>query len=191
MNLHERIKDISKKFNLSHLGSNLTAVNIISDIYHKKKPNEPFILSAGHSSLALYCVLELREGKDAEALYKKHGTHPNRDLEDGIYCSTGSLGMGIGIAVGMAMADRSRDVYCLISDGESYEGILYEVANMVHRYNITNLKLYCNYNGLSAYSEVPSDHMARVALLFPEIRIIKTSVREHGFNGLEAHYLKI
>ena len=62
----------------------------------------------------------------------KHGTHPHRDLEDKIYCSTGSLGMGIGIAVGMALADRSKNVYCLISDGESFgRVIVLEVANVM------------------------------------------------------------
>ena len=44
------------------------------------------------------------------------------DLEDGIYCSTGSLGMGITVAVGMALADRKNKVYVLMSDGECAEG---------------------------------------------------------------------
>ena len=84
--LEKRILEISYKHKLSHLGSCLTAVNIIDEIYKVKKPDEPFILSQGHAGVALYTILEKFEGKDAEELWKKHGTHPNRDLDDGIYC---------------------------------------------------------------------------------------------------------
>src|SRR5689334_7883129 len=118
--LQNRIKTISRKLNLSHLGSNLTAVGIIDRIYQKRKPHEPFVLSCGHAGLALYVVLEKYLGKNAEELYLKHGTHPNRDIENGIYCSTGSLGWGLTIAAGMAFADRERNVWCLISDGEAH-----------------------------------------------------------------------
>ena len=100
--LERRIIELSYKHGLTHLSSCLTSVNVIDKIYQVKKKTDPFILSNGHAFLALCVVLEKWEGKDAEKLWKKHGTHPNRDLEDGIYCSTGSLGMGITVAVGMA-----------------------------------------------------------------------------------------
>ena len=189
--LHNRILEISKKHNLSHLGSNLTCANIISDIYFEKKEDEPFILSCGHSSLSLFCVLEQQYNFDAEKLYLKHGTHPNRDLEDKIYCSTGSLGMGIGVACGMALADRTKNVYCLISDGEAMEGILWEVANVVYKYNLDNLKLYCNYNGFGAYDEIRWETMSRLQFIFPRMKIIKTNVKDFGFEGQEAHYIKL
>lgn len=189
--LHERIISISKKHNLSHLGSCLTAVDIIDQIYQKRKLNEPFILSCGHAGLALYVVLEKYFGKDAEALYLKHGTHPNRDLEDGIYCSTGSLGWGLTIALGMAAADRKRKVYCLISDGEIFEGSIWETSNAMKRYNIDNLEIHLNWNGWSAYHAVNESMIQRVKGIFPDIIIHKTSVKDYGFDGLEAHYVKI
>ena len=52
-NLEKRILDISYKNNLSHLSSSLGSVNIIDEIYSIKKNDEPFILSNGHSGLAL------------------------------------------------------------------------------------------------------------------------------------------
>ena len=189
--LHNRIIEISKKHNCSHLGGSLTSANIISDIYFEKKEDEPFILSCGHNSMALYVVLEQHYGLDAEKLYLKHGTHPNRDLEDKIYCSTGSLGMGIGVACGMALADRTKNVYCLISDGEAMEGILWEVANVVYKYNLDNLKLYCNYNGFGAYDEIRWETMSRLQFIFPRMKIIKTNVKDFGFEGQEAHYIKL
>jgi transketolase N-terminal domain/subunit len=56
--LEKRILEISYKNKLSHLSSNLTAVNIIDEIYCIKGNTNPFILSSGHAGLALYVVLE-------------------------------------------------------------------------------------------------------------------------------------
>jgi transketolase len=119
--VEKRIIDISYREKIGHLSSNLNAVNIIEEIYKNKQPNEPFILSSGHAALAWYVVLEKYLGKDAEHLFHKHGVHPHRNLDDGLPCSTGSLGMGLTLATGYALADRSRRVHCLISDGECGE----------------------------------------------------------------------
>lgn len=190
--LKERIKEISKKHGLSHNGSNLTAVDIIADIYHKMKPEDIFILSSGHAGLALYCVLEMIYGTSAEMLYKKHGTHPNRDLKNNIYCSTGSLGCGLGIAVGMALASPQKQVYCLISDGETFEGVIFEAANLLRKYNPKNIHVYLNWNGYSATDIVNSEHIGRIKVLFGEyLTIYQTNVSDYGFTGLEAHYQKL
>ena len=191
--LHDRIIEISKKHHLSHLGSNLTSVNIIDEIYSIKKPDEPFILSCGHAGLSLYVILEKYYGFDAEKLYLKHGTHPHRDLEDKIYCSTGSLGMGLGIAVGMALTDRGKNVYCLISDGEAFEGLIYESANVIRKYNITNLKVYCNFNRFSAYDSVEDWMGWNLIHIFPEINLNMryTNVEDYGLKGLSAHYITL
>ena len=196
--IKDRIKEISIKHGLSHVGSNLTAADIINDIYFLKKEDESFVCSSGHCSLALFCVLELHYELDAEKLYLKHGTHPNRDLRDKIEVSTGSLGMGLGIALGMALADRTKNVYCLISDGESFEGIIWEVANVVRKYEVTNLIIYCNFNGWSAYDKVSEGHIMRLESLFPtylnregNFRVVRTHVEDYGFIGLNAHYDKL
>jgi transketolase len=188
---HDRIIEISKKYHLSHLGSNLTAVDIIDEIYKVKKEDEPFILSSGHAGLALYVILEKYYGFDAEKLYLKHVTHPHRDPEDKIYCSTGSLGMGIGIAVGMAIADRSKNVYCLISDGEAFEGAIWEAANVIRRYKITNLKVYCNWNWYSAYSKVEGWMMSNLFKIMPDIDLRTDRVERYGLTGLSAHYVTL
>ena len=167
----------------------MTSADIISDIYFEKKEDEPFILSCGHNAMALYCVLEQHYGFDAEQLYLKHGTHPNRSIEDKIYCSTGSLGMGISIALGMAIANRDKNVYCLISDGDSFEGVMWVVANVIHKYKVSNLKIYLNYNGFAAYDSVGQDHINRLKVLFPKMKVVKTNVEDYGLTGQEAHYI--
>lgn len=184
--LKERIIDISYKHKLSHLGSCLTAVDIIDEIYQTKKPDEKFILSAGHAGLALYVVLEKYEGHDAEMLFEKHGVHPNRNIEHGIWASTGSLGQGLPIALGMALADRTKNVHCLITDGEAHEGSIYETLNYQHEHEINNLIVFCNWNGFTAYQHsfsYVSNFLRRRA-----VSVVATILEFPFLKGLDAHY---
>ena len=157
--LKRRIIEISYKHKLSHIGSCLTAVDIIKEIYDTKKEDEKFVLSSGHAGLALYVVLEEYLGRQligdscvshsAEYFFKKHGVHPNRDRH--IDCSSGSLGNGLPISLGMALADRSKNTYCLISDGELAEGSIHEALRIKKQQKVDNLKVYLNWNGWGAY----------------------------------------
>jgi len=190
--LEKRILEISYKNKLSHLSSNLTAVGIIDEIYCIRKYNDPFVLSSGHAGLALYVVLEKYYGLDAEQLYLKHGVHPNRDLNDKIYYSTGSLGCGLPAAIGMALSNRNRTIYCLISDGESFEGSIYESLNIIHQQNIKNLNLFVNLNGYSALEKL---NLLRIndimKMLMPKIEIRPTYHIQNKFpflNGIKGHY---
>jgi len=173
--LEKRVIDISYKNNIGHLSSNINSVEIINEIFETKNQNDVFILSSGHAGLALYCVLEKFDNKDAEKLYKLHGVHPHRDLENGIHCSTGSLGMALTLACGYALADKSRDVYCLISDGECAEGSIWESLRFAYEQKLTNLKVYVNVNGMMAYDFLDDEYLIkRLNSFFPEIRIRKT-----------------
>jgi len=190
--LEKRILEISYKNKLSHLSSNLTAVNIIDEIYCIKGNTNPFILSSGHAGLALYVVLEKYYGIDAEELHKKHGVHPNRDLKDKIFYSTGSLGCGLPAAVGMALANRKNKVYCLISDGEIFEGSIYESFNIIVKEKIDNIEVFLNLNGCSALSVLDKDRVCNIAkILLPNIKIRQTSSIYEKFpllNGVQGHY---
>lgn len=187
--LHKRVVEISQKHELAHVGSCLTAVSIIDEIYAKKKKDERFVLSCGHAGLALYVVLEKYLGADAEKLYLTHGTHPNKD--EYIDCSTGSLGMGLMVATGMALSDRTKNVYCLLSDGECFEGSIWETANVIQKYDITNLKIYMNHNTWSAYDKVEEWFIERMRVILPQLHIRKTRVEDYGLQGLSAHYSMI
>lgn len=188
--LEKRIVDISFKHRIGHLSSTLNAVNIIEEIYNTKKPNEPFILSSGHAALAMYVVMEKHEFQDAEELYKLHGTHPHRDLARNIHCSTGSLGMGLTVAVGYALADRSKDVYCLISDGEAAEGSIWEALRFAYESKLDNLKVYANVNGMSACDFIDKDYLiSRLKSFLPSINIRVTEPPSWPFaSGILTHY---
>lgn len=189
--LKRRIIEISYKHKLSHLGSCLTAVDIIKEIYDIKKSGEPFVLSAGHAHLAHIVVKEWF----GEWLFTKHGTPEEAIEKYGIHCdrqagcdvSTGSLGQGLPIAVGMALADRSKNVYCLISDGECSEGSIAEALRIKNNYEVYNLKIYLNDNGYGAYRKTDDD--IKVTDLYM-INYRPTNMNDWPawLQGQEAHY---
>jgi transketolase len=190
--LNKRILEISVKHNLSHLGSCFTALPIIYEIYNKKKPEDKFVLSSGHAGLALYVVLEHFYGVDAEHLLETHGIHPERDLENFIDVSTGSLGLGIIIATGIALANPNIKVYCVISDGESAEGSIWEALRFIDDENLSNIEVHANVNGWAAYKPVNSDKLTqRLKSFLPEINIHYTDVNEiiQFETSLAAHYV--
>lgn len=191
--LEKRVIDLSYKHKLTHIGSCLTAVGPIEAIYKVKKPNEPFILSAGHMGLALYCVLEAWGFGDAEDLVVKYGTHPDRDMERGIWASTGSLGHGIGLAVGMALADRTRNVYVLISDGEAAEGSLWEALRIAGDQRLENLRVGIICNGYGAYGKVELDALEKRLQLFYPTLVIKVNTFSYPdfLQGQQAHYIQL
>jgi transketolase len=190
VNLKKRILEIAYKHKLGHLGSYLSAADIVDEIYKNKNPEDIFILSSGHAALALYAALEKYEGKDAEELFLKHGGHPHRDEENGIYCSTGSLGLGITVAVGRALANKNRKVHVLISDGESAEGSIWESLRFIKENNLPNIEVYVNVNGYAAYDKVDVKYLVdRLKVFLPTINIRYTSVNQYPFlRGLNAHY---
>ena len=140
--LKRRVLDIAYKYKLSHLGSYFSSLMIVDDIFKNKADDDIFILSSGHAALALYAAIEKYHGIDAEELFNKHGGHPHRDEENKIYCSTGSLGLGLTVAAGRAMANKNRIVHCLISDGECAEGSIWEALRFIHENKIENIKVY-------------------------------------------------
>lgn len=188
--LEKRILDIAYKNKLSHISSYLTALPIIYDIYKTKKPDDVFILSSGHASLALYVVLEEFEGQCAENLFKQSGGHPHKNLDHGIHCSTGSLGMGITVGVGRALVNKSKDYYVLISDGECAEGSVWEALKCIKENNIQNIHVYVNSNGYCAYNKVDKTYLEkRLKSFLPEINIVNTKIDQYPFlKGVNAHY---
>ena len=187
--LKKRIAVIAYKNKLGHLGSYFSSVDIIDEIYSKMNKDDIFILSSGHAALALYVCLEKYKGVNADMLFEKHGGHPHRDEENFIYCSTGSLGLGITVALGRAVANPNRKVHVLISDGECAEGSIWESLKTIVEQNITNIEVYVNVNGYAAYMEVDSVYLEqRLKAFLPSINIRHTSVEQFPFlKGLNAH----
>ena len=178
----DKITEISKKLGRSHIGSSLTAYPIIKEIFAIKQRDEKFILSNGHAALALAIVLY---GDDAEKIVKDN-LHADKDWCD---ASTGSLGHGLGIAVGMALSDRTKNVYCIISDGECAEGSIWEALRIAQEQNLTNLKVYVNANGWASYQPVDLNLLELRLMNFFPVEFRRTKQKE-PYVGLNGHYGK-
>jgi len=154
-----------------HIGGPMSVTDILVSLYFEemnvdpRRPDDPerdrFVLSKGHSAVALYAVLALRGYFPVEELrtFDEVGSrlqgHPDMTLLPGLDMSTGSLGQGISAAVGMALGSRlsgrSFRVYCVLGDGESQEGQVWEAADIASKYRLDNLVVVLDYNKLQQY----------------------------------------
>jgi transketolase len=142
-----------------HPGGSLSCVEILVALYWYKMRCNPeeacaldrdrFVLSKGHVCPALYTVLAHKGYFPREQLcsLRRMGSclqgHPHMLKLGGLETSSGSLGQGLSVSVGMALgakADRaSWRVYCLMGDGETDEGQIWEAAMAAHHYKLDNL----------------------------------------------------
>ncbi len=188
-NLFKRLLEISYKHKLHHLGSYFSSLDTLDEIFSDMKKEDIFILSNGHAAVSLYVILEKYHSINAEELLLDLGEHPKRDEERKIYCSTGSLGMGITVAVGRAISNPKRNVYCMISDGECYEGSVWEALHFAEEAKLDNLKIYVNANGYAAYREVDIENLEqRLKSFNSNIHFKRTKVDYFGLSGISAHY---
>lgn len=162
------IIDMIYKAQSGHPGGSLSAADIMTALYFNElniRPEEPqwedrdrFVLSKGHVCPVLYACLGLKGyfNKEVLATLRKEGSilqgHPDMKRCPGIDISTGSLGQGISVAVGMALAAK-RDkkeyrVFTLLGDGETNEGQVWEAAQSASKYNLDNLIVIIDNNGL-------------------------------------------
>jgi transketolase len=191
--LKRRLLDLLYEHQEEHVGSCFSCVEIIDEIFKKKEEDDIFILSNGHAAYALYTIIEKYYGVNADSLVAKHGSHPNWDEENKIFCSTGSLGSGILIATGRALANKNRKVYVMLSDGECAEGSVWEALRIINEKKIENIEVHVNANGFACYDEIDLDYLEkRLKSFLPNIFFHRTSVNTLSFlSGLSAHYVKI
>lgn len=188
--LHRRIFDIAYKHKVGHLSSAITACDVLDEIYSFKEPNEEVVLSCGHCFLGLAVVIEKHEGHNAEQAFLRNGCHPHRDPSTGIHVSAGSLGLGITIAAGLALADRSRDVHCLISDGELESGACLEALSFKRRVGLDNLRVWLNLNGKTTCREFDIEEVrVRAYRADQSMTIRDTSCDQYPpLRGIVGHY---
>jgi len=157
-----------------HPGGTLSAADMIAALYFHKlrlRPHEPlwperdrFVLSKGHCIPVVYVAMaklgyfpedQLKTLRDLGSPLQGH---PDRTRLPGIEASTGSLGQGLSIAVGMAMAGKLDGadwrVYCMMGDGESQAGQIWEAAMLAGRRDLDNLCGILDYNQVQQTGKV-------------------------------------
>jgi len=156
-----RIEDIKMlvEAGSGHPGGTLSMAEVIAALYLHKlrlKPDEPdwqdrdrFILSKGHTIPIVYAALARIGMIPTEWLstLRKFGSplqgHPDRQRCPGVEANTGSLGQGLSIAVGLAVAAKHDGspwtTYCMMGDGETQSGQIWEAAMLAGRLGLGNL----------------------------------------------------
>jgi len=145
-NIREKIIKLAHEYDIHHVTSALSIVEILKVLYEVKRPEDEIILSKGHGCLALYVLL--RE----QGLNPKISGHPDLDPKEGIFCTSGSLGHGLPIAVGKAMVSKYKHFYVIIGDGECQEGTIWESLQLISRYKLNNLTVIIDKNDLQSLS---------------------------------------
>ncbi len=150
-----------------HTGGSLSCIDILNVLYNHTMNVSPerftdpdrdrYIQSKGHSVEALYAVLADRGFYPLSDLstLNKAGSHfvghPTRKIP-GIEHNSGALGHGLSVAVGVALAGkldkRNYRVFTLLGDGELAEGSSWEAAMTAAHYDLDNLVVLVDRNGL-------------------------------------------
>ncbi len=148
-----------EKAGSGHPGGSLSLIDILTTLFFSEMKlnfTEPlgddrdrFILSKGHGVPALYAILAKKGVIPHEELatLRKTGSrlqgHPDRVRLPIVEASTGSLGQGLSIAQGMAMglklSKNPHRVFCVLGDGETQEGQVWETAMSAPKFKLGNL----------------------------------------------------
>lgn len=153
-----------------HPGGSLGITDVMTALYFNEMRHDPatwrrdakgqdaFILSAGHLAPVYYSVLA-RAGYFPVAelgTLRKFGSrlqgHPSvTDGLPGVFQPSGSLGQGLscaaGIALGKKMDGDNGRVFCLLGDGESEEGQIWEAGIWAAHHALDNLVAFTDWNG--------------------------------------------
>jgi transketolase len=151
-----------------HPGGSFSIAEIVVALYwHAMRldPNRPdwddrdrLVLSKGHAAPMLYAALARRGFFAREQLWTLRQLnsilqgHPDCRKTPGLDMTSGSLGQGLSVALGMALgakqAGKGFHVYCLLSDGETQEGMIWEAAMAAAHFHADNLTAVVDRNNL-------------------------------------------
>lgn len=159
-----------------HIGGDLSMTDLLIGLYHHALQVDPndihlptrdrFLLSKGHGAVCMYIAMAMRGFFDYDEIVRTYGQldsaygmHPCKVHLPGVECSSGSLGHGLPMAVGMAISARCRKedhrVFCMVGDGESCEGSIWEAATAAYSQNLGNLVVVVDRNRqfMTSFSE--------------------------------------
>ena len=159
MDLRERAKKIRKEtldlaveIGGGHLAPAFSMVEILVALDSVLQKQDRFILSKGHGCLSFYIFLRQRGYNPTIS------EHPDIEIDQGVECTTGSLGHGLPIGVGMAFARKFKKedgtIYVLMSDGECQEGTTWESLLLASHHKLDNLRIIIDHNKLQALDRI-------------------------------------
>lgn len=191
------IKDIlqsSYDAGACHLGSSLSCVDIMYDLfYNRMNEGDIFIFSKGSGSATYYAILSDKGHfpKDKLAEYLKQYPEASKEVP-GVTHSVGSIAHGLAVACGVAYAKPDVNVYVLLSDGEIQEGVTFESALFARQHKLNNLHVIIDNNKLQACGATKDIMDLTTAFEFlektlPNCEIVDT-IKGHRVSFMENKY---
>jgi transketolase len=202
LRIRRRVIEMCMGRGQGYAGQGLALADLLAHLYFRALRRRPdgsyldrFVLSTGHSAIALFATLgEL--GLYDQAELNTYGQPGSRIEESplegtpGFEITGGSLGQGLSQAVGMALGERLRKtgavVYCLLSDGELQEGQVWEAAMSASHFALGNLVALIDNNHMQA--DGVTDQVMRVEPLIDRFRAFgfdATRIDAHDHLALE------
>jgi transketolase len=201
--LRRKSVEMTNQAKSSHIGSNLSMVELLAVLYGKTLQVDPanpkwedrdrFVLSKGHACAVLYAVLAERGFFPAEWLdtFYQNGArlagHATHTSAPGIEVSTGSLGHGLSLATGMALAakrdGKTHRVFAMLSDGECDEGSTWEPVLFAPQHKLDNLIAIVDYNKIQSLGSVKE--VMDLEPFADKWRAFRWSVREIDGHNIE------
>ena len=164
------VVNIAVRNGAGHIAPSLSCVDILVALYYACmsydvkdllwKDRDRLIFSKAHGCYALYSILAdkgVLPKKEWSSFYKKDSTLlgcMEKRLEYGIEAGCGSLGHGLPMAVGLAFGAQIQGkkyyTFCIIGDGETQEGAIWESLQFAVKHELKNLIIIIDRNRLQA-----------------------------------------
>ncbi len=183
-----------------HIGSALSCLDILIELFYKTLKKEDIFIFGKASGVAAYYAILADKGffpQKKLAEYLKNYPLVSKEVP-GVIWSGGSCGHGLSVACGLALADRMRNVYILLSDGECQEGATYEAALFARQHKLNNLYVVIDNNSFQACGAIKDILDLETAFEFlkktlPNCEIAKTIKGGNidFLQGIKGHYLNL
>jgi transketolase len=205
--------------NAGHLGLPLGAAEIGAALYGELlnvNPDNPkwlnrdrFILSAGHGSMFIYSWLHMAgfnvSKEDLSKFRHLHSItpgHPEYGETDGVECTTGPLGQGVGNAVGFAVSAKMAQAHfntddhkifdysivCLAGDGCLQEGVALEAIEFAGHNKLDNLILIFDSNDVTLDAMADKTQSTDVEAKFAALGWGVATIDGHDLDAIQSAY---
>lgn len=178
-----RLIELSESYSGNiHLGGDMSMSDALTVLYNygmnlsKENIESPdrdrFVLSKGHAAVSMYIAMSLKGFVDFEDIKRTYGQldsaygmHPCKVQLKSLECSSGSLGQGLSMSIGMALMAKhqgySSRVFCMLGDGETCEGSVWEAAMYAGSAKLNNLTAVIDRNRqmMTSYTDEPGANM--------------------------------
>lgn len=188
----------SYKANACHIGSALSCVKILVDLFYGTLQKGDLFLFGKASGVATYYSILADKGyfpKHELHKYLKEYPLPSTEVP-GVLHSFGSVGHALSVSAGLALSNRKKRVFVLLSDGDLQEGATYEAALFARQHKLKNLYVIVDNNKIVACGKTKDVLDLKTAFKFykktlPNIKIVNT-IKGEGVsfmeNSVDWHY---